>query len=89
MKGLSKFHYKTFFLRFKSATSEAYSTTYRIFLAMFINTAIITLIVNANFEDFIPAITISNIIPPLHDYMEEFLKSFYIKFLFFNSKLRK
>ena len=41
---------------------------------MFINSAIITLIVNANIEGFIPAITISNIIPPLHDYMEEFIK---------------
>ena len=58
-------------IRFKSITAEAYSTTFRIFIAMFINTAIITLIVNANLEGFIPAVTLSNIIPPLHDYMEE------------------
>ena len=39
---------------------------------MFFNTALITLIINARFYDFIPSLEISNIIPVLHDYMEEF-----------------
>lgn len=38
---------------------------------MFINTAILTLIINARLKDFIPSLKISNIIPALHDYMDK------------------
>ena len=57
--------------RYPTVTKEVSSSTMKIFRAMFINTAIITLLIHAKIGDFVLSIEISNIIPPLKDYMEE------------------
>ena len=57
--------------RYSTVTKETGSSTKKIFYAMFFNTALITLIINARIYDFIPSLEISKIIPALHDYMEE------------------
>ena len=43
---------------------------------MFINTALITLLIHARIGDFVLSIEISNIIPPLKNYMEGYLNYF-------------
>jgi hypothetical protein len=57
--------------RYQTVTAETKSTVLKIFLALFCNTALITLLLNGNIFGFIPAIAISNPIPPLHELQAE------------------
>jgi hypothetical protein len=51
------------FNRYKTITVETTETVGRIFISMFFNTAIITLIMNANIYGFIPTVAISKALP--------------------------
>ena len=57
--------------RYGSITEETFSSLTKIFVAMFINTAIITLVMHANIFGFIPAVSLSNIIPQLHGILSD------------------
>lgn len=57
--------------RFETITQETFSSLSKIFVAMFINTAIISVIMHANIFGFIPAVSLSNIVPQLHGILAE------------------
>ena len=59
------------FERYETLTEETFSSLTKIFVSMFINTAIITLIMHADIFGFIPAVSLSNIIPQLHGLLSE------------------
>ena len=59
------------FERYESITEETLSTLTKNFVSMFINTAIITLIMHANIFGFIPAVSLSNIVPQLHGMLSD------------------
>ena len=65
--------------RYGSITEETFSSLTKIFVAMFINTAIITLVMHANIFGFIPAVSLSNIIPQLHGLLSDRLSILIIK----------
>lgn len=55
------------FQKYPTITAQTMGTTMNLFFAMFINTAIITLLLQANIYGFKPAIVVSAPIPPLMD----------------------
>lgn len=57
--------------RYETITKETFSSLAKIFIAMFINTAIISLVMHANIFGFIPAVSLSNIIPQLHTILSD------------------
>lgn len=59
------------FERYETITKETFSSLAKIFVAMFINTAIITVLMHANIFGFIPAVSLSNIIPQLHNLLSD------------------
>ena len=50
-------------MRYKTITEEITESTFNLFIAMFINTALITIIMHAQFYDISPSIYISSVIP--------------------------
>lgn len=55
------------FSKYPTITSETLGTTINLFIAMFINTAIITLLFSADIYSFKPSVIIASPIPPLKD----------------------
>ena len=55
------------FSKYPTITKETLGVTLYLFISMFINTALITLLFSADIFGFVPAVTISEPIPPLKD----------------------
>jgi len=55
------------FSKYPTITAETLGITIYLFISMFINTALITLLFSADIYGFIPAVTIAEPIPPLKD----------------------
>lgn len=80
LKALSKFS------RYYTVTSEISGTTIKLFFAMFVNTALITLVLHGDIFGFKPALYISEPIPPLkslqekrsNEFAADFSRSWYV-----------
>ena len=59
------------FERYPTITKETTNTVTKIFIALFANTALVTLIIHGNIFGFIPAIEITYPIPSLYDSQSE------------------
>jgi hypothetical protein len=59
------------FSRYPSVGKQTSAGVIKIFFAMFINTAIVPMIMHADIFGFIPTVSFSNIVPPLHDLLQQ------------------
>lgn len=55
------------FSRYASVGQQTLSGVLKIFSAMFVNTAIITMIMHADIFGFVPTLSFSNVVPQLHE----------------------
>ena len=55
------------FTRYASVGQQTLSGVLKIFSAMFVNTAIVTMIMHADIFGFIPTVSFSNVVPQLHE----------------------